>query len=454
MGGLIRALRPLRVAALALLCTGCAGFVPWLLGDPRIDELARTTEALRGLEFERPYTARFVEREEIPALVGGMIDAASEPGYIVAYRDAYAALGAWPPDLDLRQTVLELQMDQILGLYDPDSETLYVVSDGGGEAFGAESDATIVHELVHALQHQHFPGLFAIQQGLRHNDDLVTALAAAIEGDASLTMLANMAGDGRSVEMADQLAEVMLLDQRYPEGKLAEVPRLMRVSMLFGYTHGTPIAARSYAARGNAGLDALLEAPPLSTRQAREPGDDPEVEFVALPLEALGAALEPRGCRIAHQNVAGVLTTGVLFEDWEEPQPAAGLAALLRDWRGDRFVHVVCGDVWELAWLSRWRSEAAAQAFATRYQAIAPRIAANAPLSGVPSIVQRGPAVLIRTDGLAAHDSLLLDQSEVRRYSSFADWVADDCFTESPCPRLKATPALASDAEDHPEIHP
>ena len=64
--------------------------------------------------------------------------------------------------------------------------------------------------------------------------------------------------------------EAMLLDQRSPEGKLAEVPRLMRVSMLFGYAHGTPIAARSFAAQGNAGLNALLDAPPISTRQARE----------------------------------------------------------------------------------------------------------------------------------------------------------------------------------------
>ncbi len=453
MGGLIRALLRIQVAALALLLSGCAGLVPWLLGSPSIDGLARTTEGLRGLPFERPYKAQFVAREEIPALVGAMIDASAEPGYIEAYRDAYAALGAWPRELDLRQTVLQLQQDQILGLYDPQGETLYVVNDEG-DTWGAESDATIVHELVHVLQHQHFPRLFAIQQNLRHNDDLVTALAAAIEGDASLTMLANMSGDGRSVEMADQLAEVMLLDQRYPEGKLAEVPRLMRVSMLFGYTHGTPIAARSFAARGNAGLDALLEAPPLSTRQAREPDDDPEVEFVALPLEALSAALEPRGCRIAHQNVAGALTIGVLFEDWEEPQPAPGLAALLRDWRGDRFAHVECGDVWELAWLSRWRSEAAAEAFATRYQAIAPRIAANAPLAGVPSVVQRGAAVLIRTAGLAAHDGLLLDQSEVRRYSSFADWVADDCFTESPCPRPKATPALAADPLSLPQARP
>ncbi len=432
MGPLSSASRIARGLALALVLTACAGLPPWFPQGASLARWKREAQELRGLEFVRPFHVRFVARDDVREIVAAILDSSYEQGDIEAYRDGYAALGALPADLDLREALLDLQEDQLLGLYEPDSETMYVVKGGLNEAYG---EATIVHELVHALQHQHFPELFRVQQGLRRNDDVVSALGAALEGDASFTMLARMPSGERSVEIADRLREAMLLDQRHPEGKLAEVPRLMRVSLLFGYTHGTVIAAHRYEASGNAGLDELLADPPISTRQAVEPEDDPEVEFVALPLESLRAAVEARGCRVGLENVAGALTVGVLFQDHEGAEREPGLEELLRDWRGDRFVHVVCGSSWELAWVTRWRSEAAADAFAMRYRGIAASIASSAPLSGAAQAIDRGRTVLVRTPGLAPDDDLLLAGSEVRAYRTLGEWMADDCFTESPCPR-------------------
>ncbi len=392
----------------------------------------RATENLRGLEFVRTFSFELIEREQISELVAEMIAVSYSAGHVERYRDAYAALGALPADIDLEQVLLELQEDQLLGLYDPRTETMYVVRGGLDDDYQA---ATIIHELVHALQHQHFPELFAVQQTLRHNDDLVSALSMAIEGDASLTMLARLPRHDRSMLAASMLRDVMLLDIKYPEGKLAEVPRLLRVSLLFGYAHGPSLAAFHFERAGNAGLDEFLRDPPIATVNALDPDRPVAVEFVSLPLEPLGESLAARGCALGHDNVAGALTVGVIFEDHEGRERAPGLDLLLADWKGDRFVHASCGDEWELAWLTRWRSEAAAEVFATRYRGIAASIAAAAPLSGEPELLQAGRTVLVHTPGLAPELALILDGAEIRGYSSLASWIADDCFTESPCPR-------------------
>ena len=416
------------LALLGLLTLGCAVFQ-----QSALISWKRATEQLRGLEFERRVHFRHLQRSELPAVIREIMAAAYPPGHVDDYAQAYAAIGALPAGVDLEASLLDLQQDQLLGLYDPQTETLYVITGGGRDR--DYTAATMIHELVHALQHQHFEPLFAVQQGLRHNDDLVSGLTAAIEGDASLTMLARLPRRDRSVWMADQLRELMLLDIKYPQGKLAEAPRLLRASLLFGYTHGTPLAARYYAQAGNVGLDAMLRAPPISTRQARDLGDFSAVDFVALPLERLAGELAARDCELGHHNVAGALTIGVIFEDHEGEARRPGLDELLEDWRGDRFVHARCGEQWEFAWLTRWRSPAAAGAFATRYADIAESVAAAAPLSGPPALTHVSRTVLVHTPGLTPDLGYLIDESEIRSYSSLAAWLADDCFTESPCPR-------------------
>jgi len=132
--------------------------------------------------------------------------------------------------------------------------------------------------------------------------------------------------------------------------------------------------------------------------------------------------------------VAGALTIGVIFEDHEGEAREPGLEELLEDWRGDRFVHARCGEQWEFAWLTRWRSPAAAAAFATRYAGIADSIAAAAPLSGRPSLTHVGSTVFVHTPGLEPDVSYLIDDSEIRTYQTLDDWLADACFPESPCP--------------------
>ena len=60
---------------------------------------------------------------------------------------------------------------------------MYVI--GETERFGPNEEVTFAHELVHALQQQHFD-IRSLNEAAEENSDTQAALAALIEGDAYL----------------------------------------------------------------------------------------------------------------------------------------------------------------------------------------------------------------------------------------------------------------------------
>ena len=96
-------------------------------------------------------------------------------------------------------------------------------------------------------------------------------------------------------------------------------------------------------------------------------------------------------------------------------------------------MYLSCPEGREFAWLSLWDDPASAKRFARVYDAIAPEVAADR-LSGAPEVLTSGRTALVLTRGLRGARNLILAGSEIREYSTFGEWVEDDCFPESPCP--------------------
>jgi hypothetical protein len=415
------------LAALAVLALGAAGGCG-LREAPEVRAWRAAASELRGLAFKRRVPFASIERERIPELVLEELRALRDPEYVRDYRDAYAALGVLPRDLDLVRVFLDINREQLAGVYSVRRRTMYVVHQEG------ELDPTVViHELVHALQHQHYPELLELMQGLRYSDDLVAALASSVEGDATLVMLLAGAGADRALARmrVDGFRRALLHDLEAPSGVMASAPRIVRESLVFPYAQGVALAHAHYAAQGAAGLDALLRSPPLSTRAALAPDVSAPVEMIGRAGPALPARPGERACRRGHDNVAGVLTLRVLFADHGRP---GAFDALADEWRGDRFVHVDCAGTWELAWLLRWGSEQAARAFAREYGQLAASIAKTAGLGSEPRVRVDGPTTLVYTRALGGAARRWADSVEVRRYGDLREWLADDCFPESPCP--------------------
>jgi hypothetical protein len=418
----------------ALALTGCvlpfgpgASFRAW----------QRQAAELRELDFgETEVRMRWIDHDEAIEVLRGELEGAYDPEYLASYEAGYKAMGLLPADLDLIATLLELQQEQIVGLYSPSDDVLYVRGDLP-PAYGDEADILqiVVHELVHALQARHFPDTLGLLRGLRHNDDVGAGITAAVEGDASLTML-GVPTDvplDRDLGSARRVRTIVMIDLEHPTGLMARAPRLLQRGLLFPYAQGTVLAAEHYEAAGNAGLDALLRDPPLSSLRVYQPQDVVPVEFVGLPVAALTRAVAAEGCTPGHQNVTGVLGIRVLLEDHVPDLSPVELEVALRSWSGDRFVHVRCPNRDEVAWFTRWRNPIAARTFAALYARAAPSIAERARLSEPPRAWVRDRDVIVTSAGLGAHRALL-ETAEVRAYDSIGDWIADGCFPESPCP--------------------
>jgi hypothetical protein len=416
----------------ALVGAGCAGFRSLVRPDP-IESGKRSASKLRGLEFIEPVNAEWIPSSDIPELARSEVEAFYEPEFVEAYRDAYAVLGLLPRDIDLLEVVIELQGDQLVGLYSVSRKTLYVVVNRPGET---GPRVILIHELVHSLQHQHFPTTVSVLQGVRHNDDVATAIGGAVEGDATLTMLAAEAKGSkrreayRSMKSAEGFRDAMLVDLDNPTGLLENVPHLLRVSLIAPYAYGVVLAADRYQEGGNAGLDQLLTDPPLATVLLLYPEEQDAIEFISYPLEWLEAQVRGDGCSLGHNDVAGALTLRVMFEEFS---PEIDVSPWLRAWRGDRFLHVRCPEEDRLVWLTRWDDPPSAQAFGDAYAGIAAVAAERAGLPDPPEVVSLGRSTMIVSPSLRALTEGFIDRIEIRSYRTFSDWIADDCFTEDGC---------------------
>jgi hypothetical protein len=413
--------------AAALCCAGCALFP----GDDakRLEAWQQQTVSLRGLAFKRPVALRWVDTDQMEKVLVAESEEDLAPARVTPERDALAALGALPPDVDLAKELIGLYASQAAGIYSPRRSTLFVNESMMGPLKSLVIGPIVVHELTHALQDQNFPGILDLLLGLEDEDDVGRALSGTVEGDATVTMLGALTGMDQSAERldaAEKLRDEMLkqLDDRNSE--FGRAPRLLGVSLVFPYAYGTVLAAGHWDAAGNAGLDSLLVEPPLSTLHILHPNTRAAVEFVKLPDD-----LAPEGCTLDYVNVAGALLLRVLFEaSLYEPEREQ----LVSGWRGDRYAKLGCGGAWELVWLTRWSSPEAAERFAKAYESLAPVVAERTPLRGRAQVVVRDRAALVLTPGLLPRADAILRGSEVRAYEHFSDWVAGGCFPDRACP--------------------
>lgn len=322
--------------------------------------LMARTEKLRGLAFRAPVSVRIQDRLAIRSYVRTALDEEE----LRKARRRYVALGLIDPALNVRELIESLMEEELVGYYDPKRKMLAIREDVASSLANAKHNiddeqwkATVVHELVHALQDQHL-GLSNAMEKARTTDE-ENAFGAVVEGDATLAMLGYLAeGQGSSlaavVTAPDQLAIALRSGRMQPEGKLAHAPAIVREPLLFRYRDGALFAAQLYADGGWKQIDQAHATPPKSTMTVRSPrrflDHAQEPTLPALPN------LEHHGCAQLDDDVLGSLEVATALAD--APRTADVLA---HAWRGDRYVILDCSSRDASLWHLRFATPAAAQ---------------------------------------------------------------------------------------------
>jgi hypothetical protein len=257
--------------------------------DPRVATLADFVERERGLPFEHPVYVDFLTPEEYSGEVRTDEteltdeDRAEMDSSVATLRARGLASG----DVDLFEAGNDMIDSGTLAFYDPGRERIIV----RGTELTVDLQVTLVHEMTHALQDQHFD-LDALQQeiyagvdpsaGSEHGDvDGDAALAASTADAAFAGYQALVEGDAVRIESAyvDSLSDADLDDyvSSYQEDidqaddDLAGVPAALRAFQAIPYILGQPLVDLVAADGGNTAVDEMFEDHPWTEEHLLDP---------------------------------------------------------------------------------------------------------------------------------------------------------------------------------------
>jgi hypothetical protein len=286
----------------------------------QLEELIMEAQQVRELPFLDSPVITIVTTAELEARVRQIIqeDADDYP----ADEALYQLLGLLAPESDLESTLLDLYGEQVAGFYD--GETGEIVVPAREDGFTILQQATMVHELVHALTDQHF-SFDPVFQTMAEEDrlDEVTAYQALIEGDATLAQLKWIQGLSQS-ELGQFVAESLDVDT----SSLNSVPSFLRDTLFFPYDSGLVFVQDLYGVGGwlevNNAYDIMPDLPG-SSEQIITPGDYqrdlpmtvsvPAVDLAGYELERTSVWGE-QGFRIMLDQVAVESTTAAAADGW------------------------------------------------------------------------------------------------------------------------------------------
>jgi len=305
--------------------------------------------ALRELDALGPVNGRIVSRDEMVQRVEHSLDTEIPPAVVSASGEILFALGTVPASYDYRNGLLAVMRSELLGFYEPREKTMFL----GGDLRGKELDATLWHELVHALQDQHY-GLGKMLTWSDDAGDWQGALHALAEGDATSAMIDALFAE-KGMHAPDLPDSVMDLQGALSAGSVLQVPPIVKRSMVAPYMDGLAFVN---ALRRRGGWDAVAAAwrrLPKSTEQLlhldKYDAQEAPESLPALPPSPSGPT------RVTYSDVYGEETLRILFEEW---MPARAAREAAGGWAGDRVSAFSDGAVTSVAWHIRYDTDAGA----------------------------------------------------------------------------------------------
>ncbi|WP_247729946.1 Hvo_1808 family surface protein [Halovivax limisalsi] len=333
-------------------------------------------EVVRGLTFQSVPDVELITRDdfrnETDDLFGNLTD--SDRLLENVRYEAYLMAGR---DTDAVDAYQQLYGGSVGGYYDPETDEIVIVSDSTDEIEVAEN--TLGHELVHALQDQHFN----ITRYDRRTLDEDGAINGLIEGGASFAEDAYVDRCGEDWACLEPEAS--------PGGEQPAVWG-QYFQLIMPYDEGPDFVEYVHDRGGWEAVDARYDEPPASTAEVIHPGTERE-PVNATPadrstdewsrLEAdQGATVERVGeaglvSMFMHDSVQRQLSGSVIdIQDWVSRTPEGGetyeYAQPITDgWAGDGLAVYTTdartADESGYVWRTEWTNETEAAEFRDAY---------------------------------------------------------------------------------------
>lgn len=308
----------------------------------KVRENVPKIEKATGLKFKTPPVVESKPRDSVRVYLERKFNEDLPASELSGMERSYKAFGLIPTSMDLRGFMLDLLTEQVAGYYDPKAKTLYVV-EGGDESV---TNITISHELIHALQDQHF-NLDSLTQARDDNDRLVAG-QAVVEGQATLEQIGAMIGSDNSITSLpggwDRVRQ-MIREAQSSMPVFASAPTILQETLIFPYLTGAEFMRKfKQEAKGQSPFTRM----PVSTEQMMhteryfESRDEPTKVVLPAPL----AGTEK------YQNNLGEFETRILLYEYIKDQGSAVRGAA--GWDGDRYMLIETPRGDAIAWVTVW----------------------------------------------------------------------------------------------------
>jgi hypothetical protein len=295
--------------------------------DPRVLDIVTFDENHRDLAFEHPVFVDFVSADEYSKRTrteqSGLTE--EDKKQLEAGAAQLRALGLASDTLDLFSAANDLADSGTLAFYDPDTERVTV----RGTEVTVDLKVTLVHELTHVLQDQHF-NIKSSRFDSFANSGERAAFRAMVEGDAVRIENEYVA----SLSIADREEYLNATKESVDTAKtdLQEVPAALQALQQAPYLFGPRLLALIQEEDGVDGINEALRTPPKTEEELV----DPRAAFAHDAAKAVDEPALPEGVKESTDSGDfGALSLFVTLGERIDPFQALTAAD---GWGGDAYI--------------------------------------------------------------------------------------------------------------------
>lgn len=355
-----------------------------------VDQLFQFSSQETGLPIKTPVKRQLTTRNAVESYLNEKFEEDEGAKRMQRGEIVLKKFGLLDRDFDLKPFLLALLKEQIEAYYDSKTKTVNLLDWVDVD----EQQSVLAHELTHALQDQHVdlekwsdqtPS--DVSQNYREDidhlakDEMDTAREAVAEGQATAVMMDNiLKPKGKSLlkdpEVVEFIKEQMASSDSSPI--LARAPLLLSESLLFPYREGLSFEQDVWMDQGQAAaFSGALDRPPSSTWEIINPRDFEKSKVPIVPLLPDIHPIVDKLYKPYDIGQVGELDLHILTELFGGDNAARDITPSWDGgiyWAGQRLsartpAEQASTKSISLFYLSAWKNDASARAFAKLYAA-------------------------------------------------------------------------------------
>src|SRR5437588_1944926 len=356
-----------------------------------IDETLNWLSKDTGYAIKQKVKGELASRQQVAKYVDEKMNEDEDAKRLERSEIVLKKFGLLPRDFDLHKFLVQLLQEQVAGYYDVKTKKMYLLDWLSADA----QKPVLAHELTHALQDQNFDlKSWESPKAAKGSDkeefsfdedEASTARSAVAEGQGMVTLVDYMLrGTGHTLADAPQVATMMRSSMTGNSGfpLLERAPLMIRESLVFPYGDGLAFEAALLEKGKDTAFSGAFRRPPQNTHEVLDVASylrATPAKWLVLPdlRNELGSAYEKYD-----EGSIGQLDTRILVEQYADKETAAKMADA---WKGG--VYYAAGNKDPklkgsarigLVYLSRWKTEDAADEFEKIYGDYLPKRYARA----------------------------------------------------------------------------